>query len=66
MGDTYDNYDAFRWHDEKQADDLKKRPVCANCGEHIQHDHFYMIDGEPVCPDCLEADYRVSTDDYID
>jgi formylmethanofuran dehydrogenase subunit E len=31
--------------------------VCAECGEHIQDEYMYVIDGKNICPSCLE-DYR--------
>lgn len=53
--DPYRDFD--RW-DNEQESWLSKRPRCAHCGERIQDDHYYLIEDEPVCPDCLESDYR--------
>lgn len=57
--------DFNRWDAEQQAK-LEKLPVCADCGEHIQADHYYLINDAPICPDCLDSYYRVETEDYFD
>lgn len=56
-------FDAERYMAEQEAK-LEKQPICADCGEHIQADHFFMINGEPICPDCLDSNYRREMDDY--
>lgn len=32
---------------------LESRPVCDRCGEHIQDEYGYKVDGETLCPDCF-------------
>ena len=54
--------DFARW-DAEQNRQLARRPVCDWCGEHIQSDHLYRIDGKTICPDCLK-DCREYIDDY--
>ena len=56
----------FMHHDAEQARELEKLPVCADCGEPITDDHFYEINGEYICPNCLDAGYRKNTEDYIE
>lgn len=56
----------FLRHDYQQQKNLNKRPKCLHCGEPIQADHFYLINDEPICPDCLESDYRKEIEDYIE
>ena len=51
-------------HNAKQDAWLESRPVCAECCEHIQADHYFDINGEAVCPDCLENYYRKETEDW--
>lgn len=58
--DLYDRYE------REQYRELRKLPKCAACGEHVTDDHFYLINDEVICPDCLEADYRKAVEDYID
>ena len=57
--------DYARWEAE-QARDLAKLPICADCGEPITDDHFFLINDECICPACLDAGYRKWTDDYIE
>lgn len=56
----YDRYDA------EQARDMCKLPVCSDCGEPVQDDHYYLINDEVICPDCMEAGYRREIEDYIE
>ena len=58
-----DNYDLWRHHDAEQSRLLNRLPVCSYCGEPIQSEHFYLINDENICPDCLE-NFRKETDDY--
>lgn len=60
-----DNYDQWEAHEREQERRLAELPVCADCGNPIQDDHFYLINDEPICPDCLDAGYRKQTEDYI-
>ena len=48
----------FERHDREQAKWLEKLPVCDYCGEPIQDDHYYLINGDNVCKDCLETEFR--------
>lgn len=61
-----DNYDFWKAHDREQTRQLERLPVCADCGEHIQDDHYYLINDEAICPDCLESGYRKETEDYFE
>lgn len=45
----------FAMHEAWQEEELKKRPVCERCKEHIADDHYYKIDDCVVCSDCLKA-----------
>lgn len=39
---------------EREGDEwLKSRPVCDICGEHIQEEKYYCIDGTKICLECL-------------
>ena len=44
----------FARHDREQAEWLETLPVCDICGEPIQAEHYYQINGDNICPDCLE------------
>lgn len=54
----------FSAYDDEQQEWLGKRPVCVDCGEHIQDDVFFLINDEAICPECLVDNYRKYTDDY--
>ena len=53
-----DLYDLWETYDDNQNRLLKELPICADCGEYVQDDHYYLINGEVICPECIEA-YRV-------
>ena len=50
----------------RQDRELERRPVCDECGHHIQADHFYWNDGKRICPECLETYYRKEVEDYME
>ncbi len=62
---TEDPVSDFLRHDEEQNRWLESLPECADCGEPIQADHFFLINDEAICPDCLESNYRKENTDYI-
>lgn len=43
---------------------LAKRPVCEICGEPIQDDYLYDIDGVIHCEECMKDEYRKCAEDY--
>lgn len=45
--------DEFYRHEHNKAERLRKYPVCHACGEHIQGDYRYRIDGVVYCEDCM-------------
>ena len=48
----------FARHDREQELQLAERPKCDICGEPIQDDHYYQINGDNVCPRCLNDEFR--------
>lgn len=60
--DPIEDYDRY---DEETNKWLSERPICADCGEHIQEERAYYINGEFLCEDCMSA-YLVNVEDYID
>lgn len=48
----------FNNWDSEQNKWLEQRPVCADCGEHIQDDQAYYINGEWICPNCMDSYLR--------
>lgn len=53
-----DNLDMFNLWDFKQNKRLSELPKCDYCDEPIQHDHYYLINDEFICPDCLDSYFR--------
>ena len=49
--------DFNRWNAEQESW-LVERPVCADCDEPIQDDHCFEINGEYICPRCMEDLHR--------
>lgn len=60
-----DNYDLFARHDAEQEAQSEKLPECSECGEKIQTEHCYEVNGEYICPDCMERNHKVFTEDII-
>jgi formylmethanofuran dehydrogenase subunit E len=46
------DFDAW---DAEQNKWLERRPVCADCENHIQDETAFYINGEWICRDCLSA-----------
>lgn len=55
----------FDRYDRQQAEELAKLPICDCCGEPIQDDSCYEINGEYFCEDCLDMHFRKAVDDII-
>ena len=59
-----DNYDAYSYHEAQQEAMLAKCPVCDSCGESIQDDYLYDVNGDVFCESCMNDLFRKSTEDY--
>lgn len=55
----------FAAYDRQQNIALDKRPVCCFCGDPIQDDFCYEINGEYYCEDCLDMHFRKAVDDLV-
>ena len=53
-----DNIDLFREWDAVQSKRLERLPKCCYCGEPIQDGYCYEIDGETMCRECLDDNFR--------
>ena len=60
-----DNYQKWLAHDNEIETVLTKRPVCDECGEHIQDEYCYEINGDIICPECMKDNHRKWTEDII-
>lgn len=59
-----DNYSMWKKHQDSQDAWLARRPVCSECGEHIQEESAFRINDELICESCMVI-YRVNVEDYI-
>ena len=53
-------------HSAELEDKLQKMPKCSYCSEHIQDDYLYEIDGEIICEECVNENFRKNVEDYIE
>ena len=61
-----DNLDFHAMHEAEQEKKLEKLPECSCCGKRIQDDFCYEIGSDLICEDCLNENFRRSTDDFIE
>lgn len=61
-----DVYDLWEQREAQQHRELMKRPICCDCNEPIQDEHFYMINGDEICIDCMDTYYKKRTEDYME
>lgn len=52
----------FYRHDALQNAKLKERPQCSECDNHIQDNEAYYINGEWICAECMETEYKRNID----
>ena len=60
-----DNYSMWLRHEQEMEAALEKRPQCEHCGEYIQDDYTWEIDGKLLCPECAATLYRKQTEDFM-
>lgn len=53
--DVLDLFEACEARAEKER---RKAPICDYCYEVVQDDHYYDINGDFLCQDCLDHFYR--------
>ena len=61
--DPIRDYMAYDSEQEARRDRL---PVCAYCDNPIEDDHYFLINDEVICSECLESYFRRDVEDYID
>lgn len=59
-----DVLDMFHEHDARKEEMLEKMPRCCDCGEHIQEEHLFNVNGDLFCFDCAKANFQRDTKDY--
>ena len=61
-----DSYDLWLAHDNEKERRLAKRPMCSICHKRIQDEEAYLINGEVICQSCLDRDFKINVEDYMD
>lgn len=61
-----DAYDLWEAQDIENERRLARRPKCSVCDNRIQDEEAYLINGDFVCEKCLERDFKIWVEDYID
>lgn len=62
-GDPHDDFDRL---DREQARLEERLPVCECCGEVIRDEHYYEVDWEIYCEECMIEKFRRNTDDLLE
>lgn len=60
-----DSYDILEAHDIEMERRRARRPVCDDCGEHIQDETAFLINGSWICERCMD-NFRELVEDYIE
>ena len=63
LGDPLDDFDRL---DREQARREARLPVCEKCGERIYDEHYFDVDGEIYCEECMIEKFRKYTDDLLE
>lgn len=53
-----DNYSQWEAHEAAQEKALADCYHCDHCGQAIQDEYYYEINGEFLCEDCMKREYR--------
>lgn len=59
-----DNLDMFNAYSARQEEMLSKMPQCSDCGDFIQAEHLFNVNGDLFCFDCMKANFERETEDY--
>lgn len=62
-GDPHRDFDRYEARRERE---LAKLPKCKYCGNPIQDEYAYVINGKCLCEECLVDHHRISIADYIE
>lgn len=53
-----DNYGLWKRHDAEQEAQLERLPKCNDCGDAIQEEFIFEVDGEILCEGCMNKRYK--------
>ena len=60
-----DNYDFYLTREAEEERWLESRPKCEKCGEPIQEDDLFDIDGVIYCEECMHDLFKKKTENYV-
>lgn len=63
---TDDPYRDFDRYEDQRQKELDKLPECCECGNPILTEECYEINGELLCPECLNDNHRKLVEDYVE
>lgn len=49
----------------EELEELNKLPKCDICGDVIQDDCLFDLDGDLICENCMFLQFRRRTEDYL-
>lgn len=55
----------FEKYDYERNKKLEELPLCSECGEHVQDEYYFEMNGEIICHECLIENHRKWVDDFI-
>ena len=53
-----DNYGMWEQHDAEQEAWLDSLPKCEDCGDPIQDEFIFEVDGDTLCERCMNKRYK--------
>jgi formylmethanofuran dehydrogenase subunit E len=57
-----DNYSLWERNERELERRLASRPRCEDCGEHIQDEFYFEVEGDILCEECMHDRYRKAVD----
>lgn len=60
-----DNFSQWEFHEAKKEEWLRTRPVCEHCGQPIQEDWLFDVNGVLYHPACAAEVFERSAEDYV-
>ena len=61
-----DNYSMFEHRERQREAWLRSRPVCYHCGEHIQSNRLFDVEGVLWHRSCFVEEHEKDTEDYVE
>lgn len=59
-----DNYSVWEANERRMEDWLSRKPICSYCGQHIQDERLFDINGLLYHEECAKEEFLKYTEDY--